>query len=49
MTYFGVEIAKALQKKDATLHIIFVGLRQMEMNKIPNEGFNNWDMDSGLV
>ncbi len=36
----GVEIAKALQKKDATLRIIFVGaLGKMEMNKIPNEGF----------
>ena len=35
----GVEIAKALQKKDATLNIIFVGaLGRMEMNKIPNEG-----------
>ena len=31
----GVEIAKALQKKDATLRIIFVGaLGKMEMNKI---------------
>ena len=37
----GIEIAKALQKKDANLDVFFVGASgRMEMNKIPKAGFS---------